>query len=71
MVLVFVKTNIVTYSFFHYTTKEILQGSYQNRVKQNKQVPPFLADNKLARRLLYFKRMINFLISNWRKLCGN
>ena len=53
MVLVLVKTKIVTYSFFHYTAKEILQGSYQNRVKQNKQVPPFLADNKLTRRLLY------------------
>lgn len=53
MVLVLVKTKIVTYSFFHYNTKEILQGSYQNRVKQNKQVPLFLADNKLASRLLY------------------
>lgn len=53
MVLVLVKTKLVTFSFVHYTTKEIFQGNYQNRVKQNKQVPPFRADNKLSRRLLY------------------
>lgn len=52
MVLALVKTKLVTYFFFLHL-KQILQRNYQNRVKQNKQIPPFRAENELSRRLLY------------------